>query len=92
MKVVCVLKLIHQDVGEAFSVALGNFWVTEEEEIGLQQQVIEVHGICLSESSFVDGIDLRCFRDVLVGVSSLYALVVGIHLRGDAFSFCPTDA
>ena len=57
LRLVGVLVLVDQDVAETFYIALAHVGVVVEEEVGVEQQVVEVHGLGCAEALLVDVVD-----------------------------------
>ena len=73
-----VLVLIDQDVAEEAGVLAPRLGMVAQEEEGVDQQVVEVHGVGLEEAGLVGGVDLGDRRHTLLAVALAGGLVVGI--------------
>lgn len=80
---VCVLILVYENIAVVLSVFLSDIFVVAEENIGIEEQVVEVHSVRLSQMCLVRPV-YRCYCRHTSLLIALYSRrVVGVVVGGD---------
>ena len=87
--VVGVLVLIDEDITETFSVFLADVGVLREQQVGVEQQVVEVHGVGSLEPLLIGHEYLVQLSHVPVGIIVHGTLVGSIFLSTSQSVLCP---
>ena len=58
LRIVGILVLVHQNILKIPAVLVQNLWMITKKDIGLQQQIVEIHGVGLSASIGIHLINL----------------------------------
>ena len=66
-----ILILIYQNILETLLPLRQNFRMIAEKHIRIEQNIVEVHGLCLTTTSHILGINLRHARHTTISVSLL---------------------
>ena len=53
LRIVRILVLIHKDIFKLLPILFSNLPMISEEQVSIKQNVIKIHGICLSASCFI---------------------------------------
>ena len=78
-----VLVLVHEDVLEVCSILLQHVRMVSEEQEGVEQEVVEVHGVGLPASLPIVAVDVAQGRDAGGLVSLQGFAVIGVRGRCD---------
>ena len=89
---VCVLILVHEDVGKLLDILLADVLMLVEQHIGVNQQVVEVHRIRLPAAGDIGRVDVGDVGHALLEVALQQLAAVGIVFGQNQVVLRHTDA
>ena len=90
--IVGVLVLVYQDEAKTLGIAAAGFLDTIEEQVGVEQQIVEIEGFGRAASAEVFGIDAMNFAEIVATVAFQRLRIGGIFLGQDEAVFRFRDA
>ena len=78
--IVGVLVLVYQDEAKTLGIAAAGFLDTIEEQVGVEQQIVEIEGFGRAASTEVFGIDAMNFAEIVAAVAFQRLRIGGIFL------------
>ena len=87
-----VLILIHEYILKPLGILAPDVLVVGEQDVDVHKQVIKVHGICLTASLAVSGVNVLDSRHLVLHVGSDGTLRIGIFASCEKMVLCHADA
>ena len=85
--IVGVLVLVYQDEAKTLGIAAAGFLDTIEEQVGVEQQIVEIEGFGRAASAEVFGVDAMNFAEIVAAVAFQRLRIGGIFLGQDEAIF-----